>query len=85
MHYFVRPMRHPIGGFLLAKFNPDRSGAPIDVYIIKGRSCSCPSPYYPCKHIEMVQKLKDTPHGSYLDDVTGEIETLSWIETRCAI
>ena len=83
MHYFMRPINHR-PGFELAKFDPDRSGAPIDVYIIRGRSCNCPSPYYPCKHIGMVQKLKGCPDGSYFDDISGEVVTLPWMEIEHA-
>ncbi len=71
-------------GVQLAKFDPDHFNGPIDVYTIKGRSCSCPSPKYPCKHVGMVQRLKDKA-GAYFDDTTDEVDTVPWLESKARV
>jgi hypothetical protein len=71
MHYILKHVSQYVG-YQLAKFDPDRFEAPAEVYIIKGRSCSCPSPKFPCKHIAIVDKLKSEPI-SYFDDESNSV------------
>ena len=80
MYYFLKHVSQYVG-FQLAKFDPDRFEAPADVYTIKGRSCNCPSPKFPCKHIAIVDKLKEKP-GSCFDDTIDSVEEISWLKSE---
>ncbi len=66
----------------VAKFAPDASGTPQDVYTIMGGSCDCPSPQRPCKHQRLVNQwrkhIEKNPYefGYYFDDEDGKFHEL---------
>jgi hypothetical protein len=78
-HYFIRRKSENI--VEIGKFDPFRSGPPLDIYTIHGGRCDCPSPQHPCKHNFLVTKwelLGDRKYGMYYDDQTERFYTHPW-------
>lgn len=69
MDYFIRQDKSP-GSYVVAKYESDRR-YPIETYKVSASYCTCPSPKYPCKHVELVNLWKAVPNHEqyYYSDV----------------